>query len=370
MTLWFMLALMTAAALFAVLWPLARRRETPAGSDVAVYRDQLGEIERDQAAGRIGEEEAQAARVEVSRRLLAAADAQAALPAPASLADATWRRRAVAVAAVVMLPLVAVAFYLVLGSPMLPDQPLAARATQPRENQSVESLIAQVESYLEKNPEDGRGWEVIAPVYLQLGRVEDAVKARRNALRINGESAERVTNLGEAQVAAANGIVTAEAKTNFERAVALDAGDVRARYFLGLAAEQGGRRSGAAAIWRAMLVEAPDAPWAQFVREALARVEDATPPRGPSQEDVAAATQMSPGQRDVMIRGMVERLSERLQREGSDVEGWLRLLRSYMVLGERDKANAAAAAARRALASEPDKLRKLDELAKGLGLEG
>jgi cytochrome c-type biogenesis protein CcmH len=368
MSLWLVLALMTAAALFAVLWPLARRPAAAAGSDVAVYRDQLEEVERDRTAGRIADIEAQAARVEVSRRLLAA-DAAASLSVPASAADATKRRRAVAAAAIVLLPLVAAAFYLPLGSPMLPDQPLAARATQPRETQSVESLIAQVESYLEKNPQDGRGWEVIAPIYLRIGRVEDAVKARRNALRINGETAERVTNLGEAQVAAANGVVTADAKASFERAVNLDRRDPKARYFLGLAAEQDGQRTEAAAIWRAMLQETPDASWADFVRQSLARVEGGVP-RAPSDDDVAAAAQMSPEQRNAMVRGMVERLSERLAREGSDVEGWLRLVRSYMVLGERDKAMAAAAAARRALAAEPDKLRRLDDLAKGLGLEG
>jgi cytochrome c-type biogenesis protein CcmH len=369
MTLWFVFALMTAAAMFAVLWPLARRREVVAGSDLAVYRDQLDEIERDRTGGRIGDGEAQAARVEVSRRLLAAADAEAAAPAPDASAAATWRRRAVAIVAVVLLPLGAAALYLALGSPSMPDQPLSARASQPRENQSVESLIAQVEAFLEKNPEDGRGWEVIAPVYLRLGRFEDAVKARRNALRLNGETAERMTNLGEALVAAANGVVTGDAKAAFERAVALDARDPRARYFLGLAAEQDGQRTGAAAIWRAMLDETPNAPWAEFVRQALSRVEG-TVPRGPSEQDMAAATEMAPDQRNAMIRGMVERLAERLNRESSDVEGWLQLVRSYMVLGERDKAVAAAAAARRALAGEPDKLRRLDELAKGLGLAG
>jgi cytochrome c-type biogenesis protein CcmH len=370
MTLWFVFALMTAAAMFAVLWPLARRNEAPAGSDVAVYRDQLEEIERDRAGGRIGDNEAQAARVEVSRRLLAAADAEASPPDPAAPAETTWRRRAVAAVAVLLLPLTAVAFYLSLGSPMLPDQPLSARAAQSREDQPIEKLIAQVESFLEKNPDDGRGWEVIAPVYLRLGRLEDAVKARRNALRLNGETAERVTNLGEALVAAANGIVTADAKAVFERAVALDARDARARYFLGLAAEQDGQRDGAAAIWGAMLAESPDASWAEFVRQALARVGGAAPARGPRTEDLAAAAEMAPDQRTVMIRGMVERLAERLQRDGSDVEGWLQLVRSYMVLGDRDKAAAAAAAGRRALASEPEKLKQLDEFAKGLGLEG
>ena len=187
-----------------------------------------------------------------------------------------------------------------------------------------------------RNPDDGRGWEVIAPVYLRLGRVDDAVKARRNVLRLSGETAERRTALGETLVYAANGVVTAEAKATFERAVALDQGDVKARYFLGLAAEQDGSRAQAAIIWRELLAgAADDAPWAEFVRRALARVEGKA---GPSDDDVAAASDLSPEQRGVMIRGMVGRLAERLHRDGSDVEGWLRLVRSYVVLGERDKA--------------------------------
>jgi cytochrome c-type biogenesis protein CcmH len=370
MSLWFVLSLMTAVAIFAVLWPLARRQGSPAGSDVAVYRDQLDEIERDREAGRIGPSEAEAARVEVSRRLLAAADAESAMP-DSALAAATGRRRTVAVAAIALIPAAAATLYLALGSPLLPDQPLSARAAQGRDNQSIEALIAQVESHLERNPEDGRGWEVIAPVYLRLGRFDDAVRARRSALRINGETPERVTNLGEALVAAANGVVTVEAKTNFERAVALDAREVRARYFLGLAAEQDGRRSNAAEIWRAMLAEAPpDASWTEFVRLSLARVEGVSSQRGPSEEDIAAAADLGSEQRNAMVRGMVERLAERLQREGSDVDGWLQLMRSYVVLGDREKARAAAADARRALASESDKLRRVDELAKGLGLGG
>jgi cytochrome c-type biogenesis protein CcmH len=172
--------------------------------------------------------------------------------------------------------------------------------------------------------------------------------------------------------------VTADAKVAFEKALALDAAHVQARYFLGLAAEQDGNRTQAAAIWRALVAAAaPDAPWLNFVRAALARVEGAgssasTDPRGsgPSEEQIAAASGLSAEQRSVMIRGMLERLSERLLRDGSDVEGWLRLVRSYMVLGEPDKARAAVADARRALAGDDGKLRQLDELVKGLGLEG
>ena len=375
MTLWFGVALMTAAAVWAVLWPLARRgRDLRSGSDVAVYRDQLAEIQRDRAAGLIGENEAVGAQVEISRRLIAAADAPAV--APADAASATWRRRAVAVAALTLLPLGAATLYLALGSPSLPDQPLAARVAGARGNPSIDTLIAQVEDHLSGHPEDGRGWEVIAPVYLRLGRFDDAVKARRNALKLNGATAERESALGEALVFAANGVVTAEAKAAFEQAIALDANGVQARYFLGLAAEQDGDRTQAAATWRALIAAAPpDAPWLDLLRSALARVERGAGgvAAGGSSTDASddqAAVQLGPDQRKAMIEGMVNRLSERLHHDGADVDGWLRLVRSYMVLGEPDKARAAVADARRALAGDAVKLRRLDDLLRGLGLEG
>jgi cytochrome c-type biogenesis protein CcmH len=269
-------------------------------------------------------------------------------------------------AALVLLPFGATTLYLALGSPLLPDQPLAPRLAAARADQSIDTLIAKVETHLESNPDDGRGWEVIAPIYIRLGRFDDAVRARRNALRLNGSSAEREAAFGEALVFAANGIVTAEAKAAFERAVALDANGVQARYFLGLAAEQDGDRTQAAATWRALIEAAPpDAPWIDLLRRALARVDRASAP-----EDPSAASELAPEQRLAMIQGMVERLSERLHRDGGDVEEWLRLVRSYMVLGQPDKARAAVVDARRALAGDAGKLRRLDDQLKGLGLEG
>jgi cytochrome c-type biogenesis protein CcmH len=369
MTLWLVLALMTAAAILAVLWPLSRRAPLVAGSDVAVYRDQLDEIERDRVAGLIGEREAETARVEVSRRLIAAADTVT----PAVVGASPWRRRAVALVALILLPLGAAAFYLLLGSPLLPGQPQAARGDLPGEHRSIAELVGRVEAHLEQNPEDGRGWEVLGPVYMRLGRYDDAVRARRNVLRLLGANAAREADLGEALTGAANGIVSAEAKEAFDRAVALDPADFRARYFQGLAAEQDGRPKEAAQIWQALLAGAPaDAAWTGFVRESLARVDpDAAPvPPGPSAGDIAAASEMPPEQRDNMIRGMVARLAERLKQDGSDVDGWLRLVRAYMVLGDKDQARAAAGDARRALASDPDKLRRVDDFLKGAGLEG
>jgi cytochrome c-type biogenesis protein CcmH len=230
--------------------------------------------------------------------------------------------------------------------------------------------VAQVEAHLEKNPTDGRGWSVLAPVLAKLGRFDDAVRAYRNSITYDGDSAARRADLGEAMAAAAGGVVTAEAKAEFERAVALDAGEVKARFFLGLSAEQDGRLAEAAAIWRAMLAGAPaDAPWRPVVQAALARVGRAAAP-ALSDDTLAAAKDMNETDRTAMIRGMVERLASRLKQNGEDVEGWLRLVRAYMVLGDRDKARQALADARQAVGSDPPKLRELNEGLKNLGLDG
>lgn len=377
MTLWFVFALMTAAAMFAVLWPLSRRGPEIGGSDVAVYRDQLDEIGRDRAAGLIGAAEAEAAQVEVSRRLIAAADAAEATTAD-RIEPPVWRRRAAVVVAFLLLPAGATLFYLMIGSPQLPGEPLASRE-RVAQNASIANLVTQAEAHLERNPGDARGYEVLAPIYLRMGRFADAANARRRILAISGETAERQTDLGEALTAANNGIVTDEAKVAFERALVLDAGDIRARFFTGIAAEQDGQREQAAAIWRGMLEKAPPgAPWVQVVQQSMARIgaapTAATPSvaatPGPSADDVKASAEMSEADRDEMIRGMVARLADRLKENGDDIEGWQRLLRAYMVMGERDKATAAAADARRAFASDPDKLRRIDDAIKSMGIDG
>ncbi|MDO8401839.1 MAG: c-type cytochrome biogenesis protein CcmI [Bradyrhizobium sp.] len=374
MTLWFVFALMTVAAIFAVLWPLSRGvRPQSEGSEAAVYKDQLGEIDRDLASGLIGSSEAEAARVEISRRLLAARDSQDGPP----VASSAKLRRSAAILALVGLPIMALAIYLPLGSPRLGDFPLAQRARAPDAAQPFENMVAQVEAHLEKNPTDGRGWNVLAPVLARLGRFEEAARAYRNSITYNGDSSERRSDLGEALAAAAGGVVTAEAKAEFERAVALNADEVKASYFLGLAAEQDGRGSEAASIWRAMLAKAPpDAPWRPLVQAALARVGGAPvpPPGAPapvlSNEAMAAAKDMSEADRGDMIRGMVERLATRLKQNGDDVEGWLRLVRAYMVMGDRDKARSALGDARQAVANDAARLRQLNEGLKNLGLDG
>lgn len=367
MNLWFVFALMTVAAIFAVLWPLSRGgRAQPDGSEAVVYRDQLAEIERDAASGLIGAPEAEAARVEIGRRLLQAADLGRAPPVAASVR----LRRFAAVIALVGLPVVSVAFYLSLGSPQLGDFPLAERASTPAATQSLDNLVAQVEAHLEKNPTDGRGWNVLAPVLARLGRYDDAVRAYHNSITYNGDGPERRADLGEVMVAAAGGVVTTDAKAEFERAIAQNADEPKANYFLGLAAEQDGRGTEAVSIWRAMLAKgAPDAPWRPLVQAALARAGGPAVPALPDSA-MAAAKDMSDTDRGAMIQGMVDRLASRLKENGDDVEGWLRLVRAYMVMGARDKAMSASIDARQAVANDAERLRQLNEGLKNLGLDG
>jgi cytochrome c-type biogenesis protein CcmH len=366
MTLWFVFALMTAAAVFAVLLPLGIVSSAGEGGDESsVYKDQLAEIERDASAGLIGPAEADAARVEVGRRLLSATDFGRNRPMQSN----TRLRRAAAIGALVGLPLLAIAIYLPLGSPRLADFSLSARVRTPDTGQSLEELVAQVEQHLEKNPTDGRGWAVLAPVLARLGRYDDAVRAFRNSISYNGESADRRADLGEAIAAVAGGIVTADAKAEFERALALDADEAKANYFLGLAAEQDGRKSDAASIWRAMLAKAPqDAPWRPLVQAALTRVGGPDTP-ALSDNRVAVAKEMSEDDRAAMIRGMVDRLAARLKQNGDDVEGWLRLVRAYLVMSDQEKAKIARSDARQAVAGDAERLRLLNDGLKNLGFD-
>jgi cytochrome c-type biogenesis protein CcmH len=367
MSLWFVFALMTASAVFAVLWPLGSRgRLQTGGTETTVYKDQLAEIDRDIAAGLIAAPEGDAARVEISRRLLAAADDERDIAAPP---DIRWRRFA-AVLALVGLPVLAVAIYLPLGSPRLGDFPLAARTRAPDGTQPLDNLVAQVEQHLEKNPTDGRGWTVLAPVLERLGRYDEAVRAYRNSITYNGESADRRADLGEAMVGAASGVVTAEAKVEFERAVALKRDEPKAGYFLGVAAEQDGRNADAGSIWRGLLAKAPaDAPWRPLLQAALARLGGSSAPALPD-DAMAAAKDMTESDRGEMIRGMVDRLATRLKQNGDDVEGWLRLVRAYIVMGDREKAKTALTDARQAVANDAERLRQLNEGLKNLGLDG
>jgi cytochrome c-type biogenesis protein CcmH len=376
MVLWTLIAVLTGVAALAALWPLARRTPATAAtqSDVAIYKDQLAEIERDRARNLIPAEEAEAARIEVSRRLIGAASRDT-----PELAPSTLRRRVAAVAVLLAVPAVALGLYGRLGSPKLPDQPLQARLDTPSENASLEQLVVEVETHLARNPDDGRGWEVIAPIYLKAGRFAQARQAYANAVRLLGSTGEREASVGEAATAAADGVVTADARAAFERAVGKDPANAKARYFLGRAREQDGDKAGAISEWGKLLaIQQTGTPIAAFLRREISRLggqlpakaSTEAPQRGPNAEAVAAAEKMTPQDRAAMIEGMVAGLAARLKDGGGQLDDWLKLVRAYSVLGQKDKAIAAAADARRALAASPDQVRRLDDLVKSLGLEG
>jgi cytochrome c-type biogenesis protein CcmH len=361
---WIAMAVLTAAASLAILAPLYRTRTGGAAvrAAAAIYRDQLSEIDRDVARGVIAGTEADAARAEISRRLIKEATVG---PAPPRSGDI---RLAVSAGAVGV-PLAAIALYLAIGAPAIPDSPLAARQNAPVADQDPAILLARVEAHLAAAPEDGQGWAVIAPVYARLGRHDDAAKAYANAIRILGSDAHREAGLGEALTAANDGIVTKEARDAFERALATDPDAVRPRFYLALARGQDGDTAAAIAAWRALLADAPaeGAPWVEAARAELARLERQGP-RGPTESDIAAAASLSAEERAAMIDGMVASLAERLAAEPNDPEGWERLVRSYVVLGRTGDAATALARAREVFAGDAARQADLAALAQSLGL--
>lgn len=379
MVFWLILALMTAIASLAVLLPLARRGGAEAAGvahDLEVYRDQLAEVERDAARGLIGATEAEQARAEIGRRILKLASKPSvpAADSPSSMA------RMAAAAGVLAVPLVSWGLYVSVGSPDLPGQPLAARLAKDPAESSVAELIARAEGHLRVNPNDGRGWDVLGPIYLRAGRSNEAVNAYRNAIRLLGPSAQRETGLGEAIAAAAGGVVTSEATQAFERALEHEPTYPRARFFIASGYAQEGRFAEAATTLRAMLADLPsDSPWQPVVRQALAsadretgapaRSADAAPERGPTREDVEAAAGMAAEDRGAMIESMVAGLDARLRENPADAEGWRRLVRSYVVLGRLDEARDALERGLAALGTDGEAARELARLAASLGIE-
>lgn len=372
MVFWVIAALLTLAASLAVMRPFLRKNRHSADGgeyDLAVYRDQLSELEQEVRRGIISETDAQEARAEIGRRILRLKQADEAGKEPGS-------RHAKAVAAIAMagvlaVPLISWGAYLLLGSPGLPSLPLQARLQQDPSQASIEELIARAEAYLANNPQDARGWEVLAPIYARLGRFGDAATAYRKIIALEGATAERESALGEAMVGEAGGIVTADAEATFERALELDQGNPRARFYMAMAKAQEGDTAAARALWDEMARGLPDdSPWKQAAGQAargLAASERAGP-GGPSQDELADAENMTPEARQAMIEGMVASLDAKLRDNPADLEGWRRLVRSYVVLDRRDEAEKALDRALAALGPESEDAKTLVEYASSLGI--
>lgn len=369
---WFVAILLAVLAALFVASPLLRASNDDAAgnsNDAEVYRDQLNEVERDEKSGLLPASEAAQAKAEIARRLIAASD-----NAPANPAIAPRRTAAFAIVGFLclLIPVVGSAFYDRMGRPMDADQPLAERMASA--DPDINILIAKAEAHLDANPRDGKGWEVLAPIYMRQMRAADAAKAWENVVTYLGPTAERYSNLGEALAADQGGQVGDDAKDAFQKAIALDARDPRSRFYLALADAQAGKFDAAQAAFKALLKDSPaDAPWIGVVNAQLERIAAALEnkdkaPGNPSAADVEAAAGLNDEDRAQMIRTMVETLDARLKDDPANFEGWQRLIRSYGVLNDRDKALDALKRGLAAFPPDSDNGKALLSLAKEMGL--
>jgi cytochrome c-type biogenesis protein CcmH len=368
-------ALTTVVTLGLLLLPLVRRRGGAAGTraqfDLRVYRDQLTEVDRDARRGLLGREEAEAARVEVKRRMLAAATALLADDAPGAKAARRPGIAGSATAIALVLPTAATLLYLTLGAPRIPDRPLAERlseqaATAARGGEqagSLEQVVAQLAKKLESRPDSAEGWFLLGRSYMTLDRYQDAADAFRRARQLAPDQPDVAGAFAEARIAAAGGRVDDEARAALRNVLASDPTSPQARFLLALDQAQQGDLRGAVQGWVDLLALSPaDAAWLPAVREHLlqaarqagidpatiqpsaearALAESAAAPAPSTAETVVE--EMSAQERAQMIRSMVVRLAARLRDNPDDLEGWRRLARAYRVLGDTGKASDAQA---------------------------
>lgn len=369
---------MTLAVVGILALSIAGRRaandEPAAAYDLRVYRDQLREVEKDLARGVIGPDEADRLRAEVSRRVLEADRALA-----AALTDGSAKGPATGVLAALVALAVAggtFAIYRDLGAPGYPDLPLQTRiaasddlrATRPDQATAQAqvapapapqvapeflALMDQLRRTLTERPDDLQGHQLLARNEANLGNHAAAWAAQQRVVAIQGAAApaEDYAVLAELMVVAAGGYVSPEAEAALRAALERDPRNGLARYYWGLMLLQVGRPDQAFPVWAALLEgSSPTDPWVPFVRNGIEDVSimagvDYTPPpldslRGPTDADISAAGDMSPADRMVMIRGMVDNLGAKLAAEGGTAEEWSRMIRSLGVLGETERAQA------------------------------
>lgn len=383
-------AVVVLGSLGLVVAPMLRgagRGERRASFDMQVYRDQLREIEADRAQGRLSEGEAAATRAEVARRLIAAADAEA-----AEAGAATAPRRVSAALAVVLVlgvGFAAFALYGRLGAPGYPDQPLAlrlagggidrelrpsqaeaeayvlAQGLAPPVSDDAENaaLVAQLEAILRERPDDLEGHRLLARSLASLGRLAEARAAQARVLELLGEGAQGgdYVDHAELMIFAASGYVSPEAEAALAAGLARDPGELRGRYYSGLAALQAGRADIAYPLWSRLLEESPpDAPWVPVIAAEIDEVARLAgqPPREPHPAE--------PGQA-AMVEGMVAGLAARLAAEGGPPEDWAQLVRSLVVLGRADEARAIRDEAREVFAGDAAALALVEAAGEGLG---
>ncbi|HWA49245.1 MAG TPA: c-type cytochrome biogenesis protein CcmI [Dongiaceae bacterium] len=351
---WLIAGILTLAAAVVLAAPLfdTRKFKSEDAYALAVYRDQLSELSRDERRGLLTPDQARAAQVEIERRILALDEGKKFLPAKPPGHHLT-------LAMAVILPLLGFGFYLLLGSPQLPSQSAMERLAAERERTSPE--VQALEAKVEETPSDAQAWIDLARAYAALERSKDAVNAFAKAMALGRNEIDILRQYAHAAILAQQGMVAADAQNALRRVLAQDSTDVTARFFLALAKAQADDVEGALTDWLALERDLPAAaPLRQAVAEnidkaarSLGRDPAQLPGRdadaaaaaaqpgaqpGPGSEDMANAAQMSPEEREAFIRSMVERLAAKMKENPQDVEGWVRLANAYRVLEEYDQA--------------------------------
>ncbi len=401
MDFWVLSGLMTVlvAGVLALSAMVRRRGTDRVDNDVIVYRDQLLEVERDQARGVISAQQGERLKLEVSRRILEAdRQNQQHIAAPANT-----RSPLLAVALVLMVFGGAFYLYAQLGAPQSRDLPLSlrlqtaetARLTRPAQAE-IEAQVQQVETELANDPahlelmvklrtalktrpDDLQGHQLLARNEAGLGDFIAAHRAQKRVLEIKGDAATDVdfANYADLLALAANGYVSPEAEAAIAKVLTLDPRNGSGRYYLGLMQAQTGRPDLAFNVWQQLLQDSrPDAPWVVPIRAQIgfvaadAGVRYELPPLavGPSADDIAAAQDMSAQEQAEMIQGMVERLSNRLAEDGGPASDWARLIGALGVLGDTDRAAAIWGEAQQVFASAPDDLAEIRKAASRAGV--
>ncbi len=332
-------------------------RSAGAGAEVAapdpsqaLYRRQLSEIDDLVERGLMGEAESQGARSEAGRRLLSAADAPVQAWEP--VAAVQWVAPIIALGVSIL----ALVVYLQIGAPGTPDQPYAKRLAAWRSADlgtlSAPELAAVLRQATAERPTEAEGFRLLGLAEAASQNPIAAARALRKAAGLAPERADVWRMLGQASVVEAGGRADAEARRAFERVLALEPGDLAARFFLAQAKADAGDTAGAATDLRGLLAQMPSGSEGRpEVEAALAKAENRPAP-------VTA----DPAQQ-AMIRGMVAGLAEKLKTDPNNPDGWVRLVRAYAVLGDTAARDAAYAAARARYSAKPEVLQQLDEAA-------
>ncbi|NIJ37735.1 cytochrome c-type biogenesis protein CcmH [Sphingopyxis panaciterrae] len=255
--------------------------------------------------------------------------------------------------------------------------------------------LAALEARAKRDPDSAEAWTALGAARFDLEDFPGAAAAYEKAVAISPESAGLWSALGEARVmASSRDPMPPQALAAFEKAIALDAKDPRARYFMAVKKDIGGDHKGAIDDWFALLADTPQgAPWETDLRRTIEQVAaihkidvgvrlantqaralkpDEMPVAaraipGPSRADMEAASQLPKGQQDQMIEGMVSGLEAKLKANPADVDRWIMLMRSRMTLGESAKA---AQALKDGIAANPAAAGRLKAQAQLLGVPG